>query len=246
MAGAVKGGSRPPWVGLGAAVWVQVAAGSAYTFPLYSHALKAVLGLRQQQVAMLGVANDMGENLGLVPGLLCNRLAPGLALAVGAAACFLGFGLLWLAVSRTLLGLPYCLLQSVCMQNKFNLSIQIQLWIALYVGTNSSAWLMTAVLVTNMRNFPVSRGTVAGILKGYAGLSAAVFTPIYSGLLDSSPGNSCSSSHWASCCLPRHDVLHQALHSRLRRRLLSARPFSVHADLQRLSRHLPSHHDGFE
>ncbi|XP_020110850.1 protein NUCLEAR FUSION DEFECTIVE 4-like [Ananas comosus] len=170
MAGAVKGGSRPPWVGLGAAVWVQVAAGSAYAFPLYSHALKAVLGLRQQQVAMLGVANDMGENLGLVPGLLCNRLAPGLALAVGAAACFLGFGLLWLAVSRTLLGLPYWLL-----------------WIALYVGTNSSAWLMTAVLVTNMRNFPVSRGTVAGILKGYAGLSAAVFTPIYSGLLDSSP-----------------------------------------------------------
>ncbi|KAK9130564.1 hypothetical protein Sjap_011051 [Stephania japonica] len=36
----------------------------------------------------------------------------------------------------------------------------------------------TAVLVTNMRNFPLSRGTVAGILKGYGGLSAAVYTEI--------------------------------------------------------------------
>ncbi|KAG5113214.1 hypothetical protein JHK82_036483 [Glycine max] len=41
----------------------------------------------------------------------------------------------------------------------------LQLWFALAVGTNSCAWLSTAILVTNMRNFPVSRGTVAGILK---------------------------------------------------------------------------------
>lgn len=54
------------------------------------------------------------------------------------------------------------------------------------MATNSSAWLSTAVLVTNMRNFPLSRGTVAGILKGYGGLSAAVFTEIYSVLLNHS------------------------------------------------------------
>ncbi|MQL95458.1 hypothetical protein Taro_028135 [Colocasia esculenta] len=61
-----------------------------------------------------------------------------------------------------------------------------QLWIALVIGTNSSAWLGTAVLVTNMRNFPLSRGTVAGILKGYIGLSAAVYTEIYTGILHNS------------------------------------------------------------
>lgn len=37
-----------------------------------------------------------------------------------------------------------------------------------------------------MRNFPLSRGTVAGILKGYIGLSAAVYTVIYMVLNDSS------------------------------------------------------------
>lgn len=40
-----------------------------------------------------------------------------------------------------------------------------------------------------MRNFPLSRGTVAGILKGYSGLSAAVYTEVYSVLLNSSSLN---------------------------------------------------------
>ncbi|EOY31257.1 Nodulin-like - like 10 [Theobroma cacao] len=165
----LKAGTRPPWLGLGAAVWVQIASGNAYNFPLYSHSLKSVLGFNQRQLTMLGVANDIGENVGLLPGIACNRFPPWIVLMIGAFACFLGYGVLWLAVSRTVLYMPYWLL-----------------WIALCVATNSSAWLSTAVLVTNMRNFPVSRGTVAGILKGYAGLSAAVFTEIYSTLLQKS------------------------------------------------------------
>eukprot|EP01018_Ginkgo_biloba_P019543 Gb_35226 [translate_table: standard] len=58
-----------------------------------------------------------------------------------------------------------------------------KMWLALCLGANSSAWFNTAVLVTNMRNFPQSRGTVAGILKGFVGLSAAVFAEVFSGIL---------------------------------------------------------------
>lgn len=61
-----------------------------------------------------------------------------------------------------------------------------QLFIALVVATNSNAWFGTAVLVTNMRNFPLSRGTVSGILKGYVGLSASVYTLLYNMVLDES------------------------------------------------------------
>uniref|UniRef100_A0A5B7C915 Uncharacterized protein n=1 Tax=Davidia involucrata TaxID=16924 RepID=A0A5B7C915_DAVIN len=165
----LKAGSRPPWVGLGAAVWVQIAAGSAYTFPLYSTSLKSVLGFTQQQLTILGVANDIGENVGILPGIACNKFPPWAVLSIGVCACFLGYGVIWLAVSQTVQSLPYWLL-----------------WLALCVATNSSAWFGTAVLVTNMRNFPLSRGTVAGILKGYIGLSAAVYTEVYSMVLNQS------------------------------------------------------------
>ncbi|XP_040996149.1 protein NUCLEAR FUSION DEFECTIVE 4-like [Juglans microcarpa x Juglans regia] len=101
-----------------------------------------------------------------------NKFPPWVVLLIGSLACFSGYGVLWLAVSRTVQSLPYW---SLCL--------------ALCVAANSNAWFSTAVLVTNMRNFPLSRGTVAGILKGYVGLSAAVFTEIYSVLLHSSSSN---------------------------------------------------------
>lgn len=158
----LKEGSRPPWVSLGASVWVQIAAGNSYTFPLYSPSLKSVLGFNQQQISLLGVASDIGENIGILPGLACNKLPPWALLLVGVSASFLGYGVLWLAVSQTVEPLPYWVL---C--------------IALCIASHGSAWLGTAVLVTNMRNFPLSRGAVAGILKGYVGISAAVFTEVY-------------------------------------------------------------------
>ncbi|XP_044485722.1 protein NUCLEAR FUSION DEFECTIVE 4-like isoform X2 [Mangifera indica] len=166
---ALKSGSRPPWVGLAAAVWVEMSAGNAYNFPLYSSKLKSVMGFNQQQVTILGVANDIGENVGLLPGIACNKFPPWAVLLVGVVFCFLGYGVLWLAVSQTVSGMPYWLL-----------------FLALVIGTNSNAWFGTAVLVTNMRNFPLSRGTVAGILKGYVGISAAVYTALYSMVLKES------------------------------------------------------------
>lgn len=58
--------------------------------------------------------------------------------------------------------------------------------VVLCMGGNSSTWMNTAVLVTCMRNFPRSRGTVTGTLKGYIGLSTAIFTQLCAALFTSS------------------------------------------------------------
>ncbi|CAH8356256.1 unnamed protein product [Eruca vesicaria subsp. sativa] len=167
-----KTGSRPPWVGLAAAAWVQMSAGNGSTFPLYSAALKSVLGFNQQQITILGVACDLGENFGLLPGYASNKLAPWAMLLLGVSSCFLGYGVLWLSVSQIVHGLSFWLL-----------------FVALFFATNSTSWFGTASLVTNMRNFPMSRGPVAGLLKGYIGISGAAFTVLFSVLLHHSASN---------------------------------------------------------
>ncbi|KAJ0256698.1 hypothetical protein HA466_0096160 [Hirschfeldia incana] len=87
-------------------------------------------------------------------------------LLIGVSSCFLGYGVFWLSVSQIVNGLPFWLL-----------------FIALVVATNSCSWFSTASLVTNMRNFPMSRGSVAGLLKGLTGISGAAFTVLFSVLL---------------------------------------------------------------
>ncbi|KFK42463.1 hypothetical protein AALP_AA2G260200 [Arabis alpina] len=167
-----KSGTRPPWIGLAAAAWVQMSAGNGSTFPLYSAALKSVLGFKQQQVTILGVACDLGENMGIISGYASNKLPPWTMLLIGASSCFLGYGVLWLSISETVHGLPFWLL-----------------FIALVIATNSSSWFGTAALVTNMRNFPMTRGTVSGLLKGYIGISGAAYTVLFSLLLHHSASN---------------------------------------------------------
>ena len=63
----------------------------------------------------------------------------------------------------------------------------MQMCIIQGLGSNSATWFNTAVLVTCMRNFPHSRGSVVGILKGFVGLSAAIFAQIYTSLLTDNP-----------------------------------------------------------
>lgn len=55
------------------------------------------------------------------------------------------------------------------------------------MGGNSTTWMNTAVLVTCIRNFRRNRGPVSGILKGYLGLSTAIFTSLCSALFANDP-----------------------------------------------------------
>lgn len=158
------------WLGFVAAVWVQAISGNNYTFSNYSDALKSLMALTQLQLNNLSVAKDVGKAFGILAGLASDRLSTPIILLIGGIEGFIGYGVQWLVVSGTIKPLPYWVM---C--------------IFLCMGGNSTTWMNTAVLVTCIRNFRKNRGPVTGILKGYVGLSTAIFTDICSALFSSDP-----------------------------------------------------------
>ncbi|KAJ7517569.1 hypothetical protein O6H91_21G029700 [Diphasiastrum complanatum] len=145
------------WTGLVASIWIQSFAGTTATFAAYSPCLKSELHYSQVQLNNLGVAKDFGENVGLVAGYFSNKFPAWALLGVASSESFVGYGVLWLVASERIGPPPYW-----------------QMCIVQCLAANSCTWFNTAILVTTMRNFPRSRGTVVGIVKGFIGLSASV------------------------------------------------------------------------
>ncbi|KAG7618462.1 putative major facilitator superfamily domain, MFS transporter superfamily [Arabidopsis thaliana] len=160
------------WLGFVTAVWVQSISGNNYTFSNYSGALKSLMNLTQLELNSLSVAKDVGKAFGILAGLASDRLSTPVILLIGSFEGLLGYGVQWLVVSRTIQPIPYW-----------------QMCVFLCMGGNSTTWMNTAVLVTCIRNFRRNRGPVSGILKGYVGLSTAIFTDLCNALFSSDPAS---------------------------------------------------------
>ncbi|KAJ6739237.1 MAJOR FACILITATOR SUPERFAMILY PROTEIN [Salix koriyanagi] len=155
--------SATKWLGFVTAVWVQAISGNNYTFSNYSDALKSLMNLTQLELNNLSVAKDVGKAFGLLAGLASDRLPTPVILLIGSIEGLIGYGTQWLVVSR---------------EDSAS---------TLLAGGNSTTWMNTAVLVTCIRNFRRNRGPVSGILKGYVGLSTAIFTDLCSALFADEP-----------------------------------------------------------
>ncbi|KAL3591927.1 hypothetical protein D5086_010567 [Populus alba] len=162
--------SSGKWLGFVTAIWVQAVCGNNYTFSNYSDALKSIMALTQLELNTLSVAKDVGKAFGLLSGIASDRWSTSVILLIGSFEGLIGYGVQWLVVSQRIHPLPYW-----------------QMCIFLCLGGNSTTWMNTAVLVTCIRNFPNNRGPVSGILKGYVGLSTAIFTDICTALFNSNP-----------------------------------------------------------
>ncbi|KAM1791126.1 hypothetical protein FF1_035032 [Malus domestica] len=164
--------SATKWLGFVTAVWVQSISGNNYTFSNYSAALKTLMGLTQLELNNLSVAKDVGKAFGLLAGLASDKLPTWVILLIGSVEGLVGYGAQWLVVSERIKPLSYW-----------------QMCIFLCMGGNSTTWMNTAILVTCIRNFRRNRGPVSGILKGYVGLSTAIFTDLCAALFNNDPAS---------------------------------------------------------
>ena len=75
--------------------------------------IKSTMGYNQKQIAILGVAKDLGACLGFVAGSLSDVLPSWGLLLIGAVHNFVGYGLLWLLVTQRLPTLPLWVVSSI-------------------------------------------------------------------------------------------------------------------------------------
>ena len=151
--------SSSKWIATVASIWILCSCG-ADTFSIYSSVLKSSQGYDQSTLDTVAFFKDFGSNSGILAGLLYSavtvdnnpriwsRGGPWVVHVAGAIQNFLGYFMMWASVVGLIQRPPVALM---CL--------------FIFLPNHAAVFFATANLVTGVRNFPQSSGTIVGILK---------------------------------------------------------------------------------
>lgn len=150
------------WFTIFASLLIMSVNGTSYMFGLYSGDIKTSLGYDQTTLNTLSFFKDLGGNLGVSAGLVYEIMPPWVVLSIGAVMNFSAYFLIWVTVT-----------------GRINKPRLWQVCLYMCLATNAASYPNTGALVTCVKNFPESRGSVIGLLKGLISLSGAIMTQLY-------------------------------------------------------------------
>ena len=149
------------WLVLVASLLLEICGGAMYAFGVYSEQLRITLSYTQTQLQSLALASNIGNFCNIPSGIVQDRCGTRTTVLCGVGVNFVGYFLLYLVATEQLAA-PFPAVFGISM-----------LW------GNGSGWFDTAVITTNMANFPPQRGVVTGLLKSFFGLASALLSLVF-------------------------------------------------------------------
>ena len=144
------------WVALSAGLFVQLVAGTAYAFGIYSNELKVSMNWSQRDVDRASSLGNIGMYFGVFAGLFYDRFGKPITGLIGTFITSTGYLLIYLLTTGVIPPNPY-----------------LGAFLFMYTW-HGSAWLDVSAIATATKNFPEDKGLALGIMKSFFGLSAAV------------------------------------------------------------------------